>query len=159
MIHLTFPGLMLIYGRESSRELPFRTSQPLSIVPPFMKKELWFENRRWALGANRMAVHASSVEWFYAAPLGRRSRKAIGNELEYRHNVCRCRIRPTLSIRLALLIVIFRGLLLISFGCSTVYCLRQLSLSHWPLRIEKSLFFITFWSLVGMSVWISYSPS
>lgn len=144
-MHLTFPGPVLIYGREPSRELPFRRSQPLSIVLPFMKKELWLGDRRLAIGANLTAVYASSDEWFYAAPFGQRSRRTIGKEVGYRHNVRRCRIRPTESIDpLPLLIVVSRGLLLIHFGCFTVYCLRQLPLSHWPLRIDKSLFLALF---------------
>lgn len=44
------------------------------------------------------------------------------------------------GLRHPYLIVVSRGPLLIDYGCSAVYCLSQLPLSNWPLRIGKSLF-------------------
>lgn len=70
-----------------------------------MKKELWLRDQRRAIGANPMAVHTSCEEWFHAALIGRRSRKAVGKEVGYRHKV-RQVPHPTYTIDLLPLLIV-----------------------------------------------------
>lgn len=85
----------------------------------------------------------------HAAPLGRRSRKAIGKEVGYRHNFRRCRIRPTLSIRYLFSLSFQEGFYLF------IAVVPQPIVSDNPLWVtgpqnREISILITFWSLVGI---------
>lgn len=139
-----FRGLYSYMGENHHVSFLFGHHSLSSLFPLSWRRSFGSRTGAELLELIRRQSMQATMKDFTQRHLGRRSRKSIGNELGCRHNVRRCRIRLTLSIRSALLIVFPRGLLLIHFSCSTVYCLRQLPLSHCPLRIEKSLFLSPF---------------